>query len=526
MGKIRGKHLFGSVLLAALLLPLPAAANTVVLFPEEHRYTIEAVCAQETQEPSQPSAPASEQPETAAPSQPSAPASEQPETPVSPASQQPVSEPATGLPILRPAPAVLEEAFAQAVPETVTLMRTAPVMMLTQETGDHAPYLSGTDGLFEPDRTVTREEFARLLSTVVAELPDQVTVLYDVPWSGGDTAAVQKAVGLGLMEAPGGFFRPGDPITRAECACALACLLPYEATQAETFPDVQPDHPAYDAISRAGAYGLLPVEEDGNFAPEEGLKRWELAAAFNRVLGRTPDRTFLSQMPAFETFTDVPADHPGYWDILEATVNHASTAGDGGAERWLWTDVKMTEEGPRRIGGRLYWIQDGAFVCDQYVGYLYFDSYGRYTTGSEELDTRLNNIIERLTDATMTRDQKLRSLFNYCRDYYTYLKRPLISKGQTGWEPDYALFFLRNGKGNCYCFSAAYCLLCRNLGLPAYTVVGRALNSPHGWVEIQLDGATYLFDTQLEWRYLHDWGMRGYNFFKQPYYSTTVVYSR
>lgn len=507
MGKIKGKHLFGSVLLAALLLPLPAAANTALQPAPEHRVTPEAVCGQETPEPSQDSAPSPEQPETPAPS-PSLPASD------------------VMLPVLLPASAVLEKLHAQTEPGTDLLIRTAPVMTLTQAAGDHTPYLSGTDGLFCPEQTVTREEFARLLSTVVADLPERATVLHDVPWSGGDTAAIQQAVGLQLMEAPHGFFRPGDPITRAECALALAELLPYDAVEAVAYPDVPSDDPACEAISRTGAYGLLSADEGGNFAPEEALKRWELAAAFNRVLGRTPDRTFLSQLPAFEGFSDVSAGHPGYWDILEATVHHASGTGDGGAERWLWADLKLLEEGPRRIGGRLYWVENGAFVRDQYKGYLYFDSYGRYTTGSEELDTRLNNIIERLTNDTMTRDQKLRVLFNYCRDYYTYLKRPLISKGQTGWEPDYALFFLRNGKGNCYCFSATYCLLCRNLGLPAYTVVGRALNSPHGWVEIQLDGATYLFDTQLEWRYLHDWGMKGYNFFKQPYYNTTVAYSR
>ena len=125
-----------------------------------------------------------------------------------------------------------------------------------------------------------------------------------------------------------------------------------------------------------------------------------------------------------------------------------------------------------------------------------------------------------------TRDEKLEALFNYVRDNYTYLKRPLISKGQTGWEPEYALYFLQNGKGNCYSFSAAYCLLCRELGLPAYTVVGSALNSPHGWVEIVLDGSPYIFDPQLAWRYLHDWDRSGYSFFKQPAGNTTVQYTR
>lgn len=417
--------------------------------------------------------------------------------------------------------------FAEVRQTPVTLMRTAPVMMAEQADRDHESYMSGTDGNFFPDELVSRRELAEALSTLVTELPDAATVLYDVPCDDEGVAAIQRMVGLGLMTAPDGLFRPNDPVTHAECAYALASLLPYGAEETAVFPDVESDCWAYEAISRAGGAGLFSGDEDGNFGPEEGLKRWEQASMFNRLLGRGADQSFVSQLPAFEFFSDVPASHPGYWDVLEAAVPHACVAGAEGGESWIWADVKMlAEDGPRRISRRLYWVKDGAFLRDQSVGYLYFDSYGRYTTGNGNLDVRLNNIIETYTNSSMSRDQKLRALFNYCRDYYTYLKRPLISKGQTGWEPDYALFFLNNGRGNCYCFSATYCLLCRNLGLQAYTVVGRALNSPHGWVEIELDGAVYLFDTQLEWRYLHDWGIKGMNFFKQPYYSTTVAYSR
>ena len=56
-------------------------------------------------------------------------------------------------------------------------------------------------------------------------------------------------------------------------------------------------------------------------------------------------------------------------------------------------------------------------------------------------------------------------------------------------------------------------------------MVGSALNSPHGWVEIVLDGSVYMFDTQLEWRYLHDWGKSGYDFFKMSPDRTPVQYT-
>ena len=135
-----------------------------------------------------------------------------------------------------------------------------------------------------------------------------------------------------------------------------------------------------------------------------------------------------------------------------------------------------------------------------------YDENGRYTTGSEYLDKRLPEIVSKYTDSSMTRDQKLRALYNYVRDNYRYLKRPLVDKDETGWENGYAEEFLEKGVGNCFSYAAAYCLLARQLGLPAYTVVGELhtrIVQDHGWVEIPLDGKTYLFDVELEWSYLY-----------------------
>lgn len=500
------KNLCVTLLMAALVLLLPASAAMAA--PEEEPL-LSLIPAEKRAENPLLSLLPTEEPEASPP-------------PVAALSEEELAN--MVLPL--PTSAAVEVQFPRSPLASAVLLRTAPVMTLSRAEGDHISYLSGINGNFCPERVVTRRELAQVLSVIVTDLPVSVTALYDVAWDDDDAAVIQKAVGLDLLSAPDGFFRPADPATRAECAWALSWLLPYGAEERVSFPDVAEEYWAWDAISRCGGFGLFAGDGSVRFNPEEPVRRYELAVLFNRVLGRGTDQGFVARFPAFQFFPDVPASHVGYWDILEATVPHQSGRKDDGGECWLWAGLKFEQDGPFRANRRLYYVQNGEFVREEYVGYLYFDAYGRYTTGNARLDVRLNNIIEWLTNDGMNRDQKLRALFNYLRDNYTYLKRPLISKGQTGWEPDYALFFLNNGKGNCYCFSAAYCLLCRNLGLQAYTVVGRALNSPHGWVEIKLDGAVYLFDTQLEWRYLHDWGRQGYNFFKQPYNNTTVVYSR
>lgn len=397
--------------------------------------------------------------------------------------------------------------------------RAAAVMLLPQDSGEHAPYMTGSDGLFCPEQPVTRAELAQMLSRVVADSPSSTPSFYDVPWNAWYAPAVQKAAGLGLMTSSNGAFRPNDPATRAECAAALSPVIPYDVTVTQSFPDVGQEHWAWYAISRTASYGLFRGDGAGYFHPNDVLKRCEVVAVFNRLLGRTPDAAYLAQHSGLPSFPDVSAGHWAYADIMEATVPHQCAAYRGG-EVWVSTadapapadpepsapsqpSAAPLPDGPQRIDGRLYWVESGQFVRGRSVSGLYFDENGCYTTGNAELDVLLNDIVEQVTNDSMTRDQKLRALFNHTVNNYRYLARPLVSKGATGWEPEYALFFLQNGKGNCFSFAAAYCLMCRELGLPAYTVVGASGNarSPHGWVEIVLDGTVYMFDPELQWYY-------------------------
>lgn len=65
---------------------------------------------------------------------------------------------------------------------------------------------------------------------------------------------------------------------------------------------------------------------------------------------------------------------------------------------------------------------------------------------------------------------------------------------------EFADKILSTGKGDCYNFAAVFCLLARKLGYLATPIVGECGYSwnwypiAHGWVEIELDGETFLFD--------------------------------
>ena len=97
----------------------------------------------------------------------------------------------------------------------------------------------------------------------------------------------------------------------------------------------------------------------------------------------------------------------------------------------------------------------------------------------------------------------LRLAYDYCRDSFTYLRKPPLEYGETGWEIEYALTMFTGGVGNCYNYASTFWTLARALGFDArvYSGTCAATRQPHGFVEIEIDGVNYWFDTELEMAY-------------------------
>lgn len=397
----------------------------------------------------------------------------------------------------------------------------------TIKTGPHTSYMSGSgDGLFHPSQPLTRAELAQLLYNIVVERPGSGVSFDDVPSDEWFAPAVSAMAGLGIL--PGysnGFFRPNQPISRSEAAQALAQLIPADGPM-KTFRDVPAEHPAWAAISAVGGFGLFSGDDSGNFNLNAPLQRAEAAVVLNKLTGRSPDPSAVYSR-SLRYFPDVPTTHWAYAQVMEATVTHSYSPSGSGE---IWSSIQPgtvpLEDGLYRMNGGLYCVSGGQFLRSAAWDPFYFDSEGRYTTGDAALDARLNALVEELTNDSMDRDQKLKALYRYCRDNFSYLKRPLLETGAAGWEPEYASAFLSMGKGNCFSFSSLFCLLAREIGQPAYTVIGGLgkTSSPHGWVEIKLDGTVYLFDPQLEWRYVHDYGRKSHNLFKVLPQNTSHTY--
>ena len=388
---------------------------------------------------------------------------------------------------------------------------TADVKLITNE---HIVYITDIEsGLFLPENSVTRGEAAAILLRLLSGTVP-VTVHYsDVPASSPYAEAAGQLGSLGVIRPNENTFNGDEIISRGEFVSYIACFFPVR-TDAEQFPDVPQDHPYAKAILSARAWGWLSGGSDGTFDPDGALHRYEVVAIINQALGRTGDpERIAEERPAF--FLDVPPTKWYYNAVVEAAVPHTFTAGEDGKESW--TDCNQTDTGlPKDFrtegfhlyqGWRYYYSEKAQdIVRNSTVSGFTFDADGHFTSGDSWVDGELRKIVLSQTNSSMTQGEMLKAFFAYCRDTYKYLKWNTYDTGYTGFTLTAARQMLSNGRGNCYCYASVFWYLARWIGYDAKIFSGGVLGGPHSWVEI--DG--YIYDTQLEWRYVHDWGRTQY----------------
>ena len=375
-------------------------------------------------------------------------------------------------------------------------------------TASHLPYLLGGGGAFpsfHPARQITRAEAAQMLYRLLPpSTPVPASAYADVPEGAFYGDAVKTLAGLGVLEAQDGLLHTGDPVTRGEFTRYIASFFPLR-TDAELFPDVAEDDPNASFIRSARAYGWAQGGADGLFHPEEIINRAAAVVLLNRALGRTADRVYIDQNhPAF--YVDVSPSSWYYYDVCEAAAAHQHTV-SGGAEQWVshTPRAEVPEDGFHLADGWLYYYDSarGDLVRNDTVKNHTFDASGHFTTGNNELDSWLRKIVLARTDASMTQEQMLRAVYLYTRDSFTYLRRPPYEFGVYDYMETDALRILETGYGNCYCYAALLWYLTRWIGYESVIYNGTVgvRKSPHSWVEITMDGKTYIFDAELEMAY-------------------------
>ena len=394
------------------------------------------------------------------------------------------------------------------------LVMTARVSLTLKKSGtEHGAFLHGyEDGTFRPSGTITRAEACQILYNLLTVAPTDRAKLSDTPSNAWYYDAVASLAAYGVIDVTDAKARPTEPMTRGEFVSALAYFFPGKITPKGSFPDVKIDYPYYAAVQKAAAKGWIKGYDDGTFRPNGTITRAEAATVVCRALGRTADAAWISLNAGAPLYSDLPATHWAYATVMEAALAHTAA---GTPE--TWTSVDGYEGGDILLfDGLDYSImgEGGQLLTDTVWGrHLTLDASGNYTSGDADVDAMAKAILSNITNSSMTRRQKLEAAFVYVRDGYFYRRNNFYEVGQTGWEVDEARTMYETGKGNCYNYTAAFCMLARQLGYDADAVSGLVgiEQQKHGWVEIPMDGKLLIFDTTLENSYLAEdpsWNMK------------------
>jgi hypothetical protein len=142
------------------------------------------------------------------------------------------------------------------------------------------------NGTFQPDRPLTRAEYASLIQTIFTKEAQSSIAFKDVPANSPTAPAIDTAVKTGFLKGyPEGVFQPDQPITRAQALASLVNGLnlppaanPNEVVQLFQDSDRIPDWavPAVAAATRAGLVVNYPQRDQLN--PNQPVTRAEMSA--------------------------------------------------------------------------------------------------------------------------------------------------------------------------------------------------------------------------------------------------------
>ena len=203
-------------------------------------------------------------------------------------------------------------------------------------------YIAGyPDGTFKPGREVTRAEAVRMFVKLVnngAELPKNPTTKFKDANNKWYSDEINYAVSKGFIKGySDGTFKPNQTITRAEFAQMISVFVKDGYPGSSNFKDVK-GHWASDAISALYGNKNIKGYGDGTFKPDQKLTRAEAVTILNSVFGRnTKSNSFANVSEAgLKRFSDVSKSHWAYYEILDASNGHNAAKIEGMDQVSIW----------------------------------------------------------------------------------------------------------------------------------------------------------------------------------------------
>ena len=202
-----------------------------------------------------------------------------------------------------------------------------------------------TDGNVHPTANISRAEVATILFRLLdPEVRKQnlttENIFDDVKPGMWYNTAVSTLSRMGIVKGrTGGLFDPDASITRAEFAAVCARFDDSGAEADSNFTDIS-GHWAEKEIARASVLGWIRGYSDGTFRPDNRITRAEAVTMINRVLQRLPESES-DLLPDMNVWPDNRQTDWYYLPVQEATNSHDfERKKDGVHEHW----TGMTED--------------------------------------------------------------------------------------------------------------------------------------------------------------------------------------
>lgn len=210
------------------------------------------------------------------------------------------------------------------------------------ETVKAISYIKGyPDGTFKPQANVTRAEAAQMFATLLnggANFGTSSATRFSDASDNWFSKAVNYVVAKGLISGyPDGTFKPNESITRAEFAQMISGYVKNEKKSTTDFQDVK-DHWAKDAIDKLYGNKNVSGYPDGSFKPNAKITRAEAVTILNSVFDRNTTALSLNNVnkSALNKFSDVNEGFWAYYNIIDAANSHDRERLNSSSEIDIW----------------------------------------------------------------------------------------------------------------------------------------------------------------------------------------------
>ncbi len=185
------------------------------------------------------------------------------------------------------------------------------------------PYLHGFDNMIKPDDSMTRAEAATIMVQLAGGSDGAIyeNIFADVRDDAWYKGIIAEAAARGFISGfDDGLFRPEETVTREQFAAMTVKLAGLEPIYGSRFADVDADRWSAGSINAAVESGIITGYEDGTFLPENPIRRSEAVRMANAATGRIPDKAAIDAADC--PYIDLPASHWAYYEFMAAAAEY------------------------------------------------------------------------------------------------------------------------------------------------------------------------------------------------------------